>query len=110
MPPKNMISVARNNHMPSDEAPRCCSMSAKRCCSTGFRASAMTALSGKARLLRSGNLVVVVGFPGDLWRLFKIESRRGRRGLPFQTGSAPGVGFGNLSVPHGPQEINHGKE
>ena len=34
-PPKNMISVTRNTHMPSVDASRCCSMLSKWCCSAG---------------------------------------------------------------------------
>src|ERR1700737_2695391 len=110
MPPKNMISVARNNHMPNDEAWRCCSMSAKWCWSAGLCCPTAMGLSANTHLLRSGNVLVVVGFPIDHRGALEIESRRRRRGLPLQTGRPPGIGGGNFTVAHRPQEIDHGQQ
>src|ERR1700737_3548480 len=110
MPPKNMISVARNNHMPNDEAWRCCSMSAKWCWSAGLCCPTAMGLSANTHLLRSGNVLVVVGFPIDHRGALEIESGRRRRGLPLQTGRPPGICGGNFTVAHRPQEIDHGQQ
>src|SRR6266849_8771911 len=107
MPPKNMISVARNSHMPSDEASRCCSMSTKWCLSAGLCCSTAVGLSATAGLLRSGNVLVVVSFPIDDRGMVEVESGRRRRGHPLQAGSAPGIVRGNFSIAHRPHEIHH---
>src|SRR5580704_1995456 len=109
MPPKNMISVARNSHMPSDAASRCCSASTKWCRSSGPCSSTAIGLSLNGHLRGSRDLFVVVGFPSHFWRFLEIKSGWGRRGLPFQAGRSPGVVVGDFSVTHGPQEINHGQ-
>src|ERR1039458_6092178 len=64
-------------------------------------------LSLNVELLRSGNVLVIVSLPRDFRGVIKIESRRRRSRHPFQAGSAPGVGVGNFSVAHRPQEIHH---
>src|ERR1700687_732445 len=110
MPPKNMISVARNSHMPSEEASRCCSMVAKWCFSAGLCCSAAIGLYATAHLLGSWNVLVVVSFPIDNRGFIKIVSRRRRRRHPLQTGSAPGIIGSDFPVAHGPQEINHGQK
>src|ERR1700674_5756518 len=107
MPPKNMISVARNSHMPNDEASRCCSMSTKWCLSAGFCCSTAIGLSAIAGLLRSGNILVVVSFPIDHRGTVKIKSWWRRKSHPLQAGSAPGIVRRNFSIAHGPQEIHH---
>src|SRR5213594_2150315 len=108
MPPKNMISVPRKIHMPSDEALRCCSMSEKWCCKPGVCSRVSGAgLSLNADLLESGQFVVVVGLPGDLWSLVEIESRRRRGRLPLESGGVPGIVVGQFAVPHRPEEIDH---
>src|SRR5580692_11750924 len=109
MPPKNMISVARNNHMPRVAASRCCSASAKWCSSSGPCCSTVVGLSLNGHLRRSGDLFVVVSFPRHFWRFLKVESGRRRSSLPFQTGRAPRVIRSNLPVTHRPQEIDHGQ-
>src|ERR1700730_9214852 len=102
-----MISVARNSHIPSDEASRCCSMSTKWCLSAGLCCSTAIGLSATAGLLRSGNILVVVSFPIDHRGTVKIKSWRRRRSHPLQAGSAPGIVLRNFSIAHGPQEIHH---
>src|SRR5580658_7037588 len=109
MPPKNMTSVARNSHMPSDAASRCCSASTKWCRSSGPCCSTAIGLSLNIHLRGSRNLFVVVGFPRHFWLFLEIESGRRRSGLPLQTSRAPRVIRGNFPVTHGPQEINHGQ-
>src|ERR1700674_6013828 len=107
MPPKNMISVARNSHMPREAASRCCSVSTKWCSTCVPCSYDVIGLSLTLHLRGSGDLFVVVSFPSHFWRFIKIESGRRRRGLPFQTGRAPRVVFGDFSVTHGPQEVDH---
>src|ERR1700736_3870212 len=110
MPPKNMISVARNNHMPNDEAWRCCSMSAKWCWSAELCCATVMGLSANTTLLGGGDVLVVVSFPIDHRGTLKIESRWRRRRLPLQPGRAPGIGGGKFTVAHRPQEIDHGQQ
>src|SRR5271170_5716068 len=109
MPPKNMISVARNSHIPSVAASRCCSASTKWCSSSGPCCSTATGLSLNIHLRGSGNLFVVISFPRHFRLLIEIESGRRRRRLPFQAGRAPGVVADDFPVTHGPQEIHHGQ-
>src|ERR687897_1785757 len=45
-PPKNMISVTRNTHMPSVDASACWPMSSKWCCSFGWCACESCASCG----------------------------------------------------------------
>src|SRR5690242_3808270 len=103
IPPKNMISVTRNTHMPMEEAPLCCSMFSKWCRSSWVARASL--LSDNRDLL--GQLVVVIGLPGHYRSLFKVVSRRRRCRLPFQSGSAPGVVARFLAVAQRPQEIHH---
>src|SRR5438270_1987807 len=103
MPPKNMISVTKNTHIPMLEASRCCSRSEKWWRSTRF---AMTVwLFANRDLLRE--LVVVVGFPGHHWGFFEVKSRRWGGSHPFQPRSGPRIVCGQLSVTQRPQEVNH---
>src|SRR5579864_5152372 len=109
MPPKNMISVARNSHMPREAASRCCSASTKWCSSSGRCCSTATGLSLNGHLRRSRNLFVVVSFPSYFRRFIEIESGWRRRSFPFQARRSPRVIFCDFPVTHGPQEINHGQ-
>src|SRR5208337_824867 len=120
MPPKNMISVTRNSHMPSEAAFFCCCASAKWWSSAGLWAScsivvtgpvvAWLSCNGSLQFLRCWNLVVVISFPGHDRRLLKIKSRRRRRGLPLQAGSVPGIGFSNGPVTQRPEQVDHGQQ
>src|SRR5208282_4657042 len=109
MPPKNMISVARNSHMPRVAASRCCSASTKWCNSSGPCCSTAIGLSLNGHLRGGGDLFVVVSFPGYFGGFVKIKSGWRRRGLPLQAGRAPRVVVGDFSVTHGPQEVHHGQ-
>src|ERR1700752_2525673 len=101
-----MISVPRNSHMPRDAASRCCSTLAKWCRSSGpWTVSTAAGLSLNGYLLGSGDVAVVVGFPGHFRRFVKIEGWRGRGRFPLQPGSAPGIVLSDFSVAHRPQEI-----
>src|SRR5579872_4002760 len=106
MPPKNMISVIRNTHMPMEDASRCCSMSSKWCRSSWVARAWL--LSDNGDLLVK--LVVVVSLPGHDGCLFKVIGRRRRGGFPFQARRSPGVVPGFLPVPQGPQEVHHGQQ
>src|SRR5579871_6341012 len=105
MPPKNMISVTRNSHMPSVAVSRCCSMSAK----WWRRECAANDLSANVRLLalRIGTVAVIVCFPGHHRRFLKIVGRRQRGGLPFQAGGVPGIVAGGFAVTQRPEEVDH---
>src|SRR6185437_1746960 len=106
MPPKNMISVIRNTHMPMEEASRCCSMSSKWCRSSWVARAWL--LSDNGDLL--GKLVVVVGLPGHHRSHFKVVGGwRGGR-LPLQSGRSPGIVARQLAVAQRPQEIDHGQQ
>src|SRR5512146_2795929 len=106
MPPKNMISVTRNTHIPMEEAPRCCSMFSKWCRSSWVATAWL--LSDNGNLL--GQLVVVVSLPGYNRRLFEVVSRWRRGCLPFQARCAPGIIPGFLAVAQRPQEVHHGQQ
>src|SRR6185437_7581856 len=106
MPPKNMISVIRNTHMPMAEASRCCSMSSKWCRSSWVARAWL--LSDNGDLL--GKLVVVVCLPGHDGCLFKVIGGRRRGRLPLQAGRAPGIVPGLLPVAQRPQEVHHGQQ
>src|SRR5512146_2177007 len=106
MPPKNMISVIRNTHMPMEEASRCCSMSSKWCRSSWVARAWL--LSDNGDLL--GKLVVVVRFPGHYRGFVKIVSRRRRCRLPLQPGGAPGIVARLFAVAQRPQEVHHGQQ
>src|SRR5438552_13286122 len=82
-------------------------MSAKWCCWAGLCDPTTAGLSLNRDLLGKIDTAVVVCFPGNVWSFLEIESRRRRRGHPFQSGCAPRVWFGVLAVTHRPQEINH---
>ena len=106
MPPKNMISVTRNSHMPSEAAFFCCWASAKWWSSAG-RVRHVSSLT-IAQRLRFGlwNLVVVVSLPGHDGRLIKIE--RWAEGMVFHSSPAAFHGlFGDRAVAQRPQEVNH---
>src|SRR5690348_15573364 len=103
IPPKNMISVTRNTHIPMEEAPLCCSMFSKWCRSSWVARASL--LSDNGDLL--GQFVVVIGLPGHHRCLFKVVGGRRRSRLPFQSGRSPGVVAGFLAVAQRPQEVHH---
>src|ERR1019366_5834589 len=109
MPPKNMISVLRNSHMPKEAACCCCPISRKWCRSSGLCCSMAAGLSLNRHLLRGWNIGVVVSLPSDDRSFLKVESGGRRTGHPLQPGSAPGIVLRDLAVTHGPQEIHHGQ-
>src|SRR5439155_25238397 len=74
------------------------------CCSTA------TGLSLNRHLRGSRNVFVVVRLPGYFRRFVEIKRWRRRRGHPLYPGCAPWISIRNLSVTHGPQEINHGQQ
>src|SRR5437773_6740866 len=88
-PPKNMISVTRNTHMPSVAASRCCSAESK------WWACAAMALDGTMGLPRPG---VLVGAVGHDRRLLEVLGGGRRGGSTLQAAHAPrvrrGVGTG----------------
>src|ERR1035438_2861845 len=122
MPPKNMISVTRKSHMPSEAAFFCCCASEKWCSSAGLWACSISStpivwglmfagLSCNGRLQRHvGDLVVVISLPGNYGSLIKIKGWRRRGRLPFQSGGVPGIGWGDRSIAQRPHEVNHGQE
>src|ERR1035437_3660066 len=104
MPPKNMISVTTKSHMPSVEASFCCA-SVSNC--TRREGVSVEVWSANFDLLRH-QTGVVVSFVRDYRSFFKVVDRRRRRGLPFESGGAPGVGRSHLAVAQGPDEVDHG--
>src|SRR5690348_14662068 len=116
MPPKNMTSVARNTHMPSLAASRCCARSVK--CSCRECRSTASLMDKAAAPLPSdnaflpenvnvlGQLIVVVGVPGHDGRLGEVVSGRRRGGSPLQPGGVPWVASYALAMTQGPGEIN----
>src|SRR6188768_3937364 len=121
-PPKNMISVTRNTHMPSVDASACCSMLSKWCCRYGWcgawpAPAAWTAtgagycgncsrssLSDNADLMARSVLVGSVRHDG---RRREILGRRRRGNLPLEAARAPRVVPGERRVLQGPGEIDH---
>src|ERR1700690_3777571 len=113
MPPKNMISVPRNHHMPSDAALRCCSSSAKWCRSSGRSACSVcsaTEPSLKRHLFRKRHGLVFISFPGHDRCFLEIKGRRRRSGPPLQAGRAPWIVRRDLAVAQRPQEVRHGQQ
>src|SRR5512146_232931 len=106
MPPKNMISVIRNTHMPMEEASRCCSMSSKWCRSSWVARAWL--LSDNGDLL--GKLVVVVSLPGHDGCFLKVIGWRRRGRFPLQARRSPGIVPGFLAVAQRPQEVHHGQQ
>src|SRR5581483_9260122 len=110
MPPKNMISVMRNTHMPMMDAWVCCSMSAKWCWSAGSCVTTMGGLSLNRNLLGLVDLIVVVGLPGDGRRVGEVEGWRRRRRHPLQSSRIPGIRLGYLAIAHRPEQVDHGQK
>src|SRR5580700_8963372 len=115
MPPKNMISVARNSHMPSDAAFFCCWTVENWCtsaglCSSGSMVVAWLSCNGSLQFLRFRNLVVVISFPSHNRSLVKIECRWRRGRLPLEASGAPWIGIGNRAVAERPEQIDHGQQ
>src|SRR5579859_7338103 len=113
MPPKNMISVMRNTHMPREAASFCCSILSKWCCSMGWCAACSgaswitTVRSDKCCLPFLG---VIVDFFGHDRGYIEIVQRRRRRGLPLQAGCTPGIVACYLAEAQRIQKINHGQQ
>src|SRR6266542_4348075 len=111
MPPKNMISVTRNSHMPKVEVAFCCSRSAKWCFRFGlcWTCSTATWLSGNFNPLRwrRVDLVVVVGFPGHHRRLVEVKCRRRRRSHPLESRGAVGVRPRIRTILQAPDQVDH---
>src|ERR1700722_14662797 len=101
MPPKNMTSVMRKIHMPSVEAPLCCSAVSN--CSRS--ASVCSSLCNFG--LQGTVIVRLMRHERDL---VEIMRGRRRRGFPFQTGGAPWIGPGDRSVFQRPCEIDGGDQ
>src|SRR5262245_27770174 len=104
MPPKNMISVTRNSHIPSDAEFFCWVMSAKWCRSAGL-CSVVAALVCN-RDLRFLDVFVVVGFEVHHRCLVEIECGRRRRSHPLEPSSTPWIVRSRLPVSHRPHEID----
>src|SRR5512138_3771306 len=100
MPPKNMISVTRNSHIPSDAEFFCWVMSAKWCRSAGL-CSVVAALVCN-RDLRFLDVLVVVSFEIHHRCFVEIEGGRRRRRHPLQAGCTPGIIRSRLAVSHRP--------
>src|SRR5581483_4856361 len=108
MPPKNMISVMRNTHIPMTEASICWCMEEKWCCRAGLWVATAGVLSLNGDLLVQ--FVVVVRFPRNGRSLVKVEGLGRRFDHPLQSSRVPGVRFGRLAIAHGPQQVNHGED
>src|SRR6202022_804508 len=113
MPPKNITSVARKSHIPSEAVSRCCSALAKWCSRAGLSCSACSARTGlslKGHLFGQGKVLVVVGLPSDFRRLVEINRRGRRLSRPFEPRGGPGILARQFSVPQRPKQINHGQK
>src|SRR6266536_2765361 len=111
MPPKNMISVPRNHHIPSEAALRCCSTSAKWCrrsgrasCSTG---STTAGLSLKCHLFGQRHALVLVGFLSHDGGFIEVERRRRGRCCPLKAGGLPRIVGCRLAIAQRPKQVNH---
>src|SRR5579862_6367454 len=122
MPPKNMISVTRNSHMPSEAAFFCCCASAKWWSKAGLCASCSIVAvpaaapgvglvcNGSLQFLRRRNLVVVISFPGHNRGLIKIKCWWRRRRLPLEPCRSPRIRARDRAVFQRPEQINHGQQ
>src|SRR5258705_4813866 len=126
MPPKNIISVTRNTHMPRVPASRVAPYSQNGAAALGgfqrvrlLRNSQPTSASLLALQLSvlklfselPDNLHLfrwseLVSFPRNNRRCFKILRWRRRLRPPFETRQVPGVSFGMFSIPHRPDKID----
>src|SRR5687767_3442580 len=126
-PPKNMISVTRNTHMPSVEASACCAMSSKWCWSFGWWAcddSMSCGLPGPWMATRPGRPCVgACEYPSDnsnllarrvLVRAVRHDRRhrevlggRRRGDLPLEPLGAPRVVRRLLALEERVREIDH---
>src|SRR5260221_11611633 len=104
-PPKNMISVTRNTHMPRVDASICCPMLSKWCCRYGWCGVWPCGCSDNADLMARG--VLVRPAPHDR-RGRENLGRRGRGNFPPQPARAPGVGPGERRGLERPNEVDHG--
>src|SRR5258706_3059046 len=102
MPPKNITSVARKTHIPSQEAWCCCSRSSN--CSWTAPASDAGALTEFINFF--GLLFVGVGRVRHARRRVEVVRRRRRRRLPFEPPRLPWVGARDRAVAERPEEIN----
>src|SRR5579864_2262014 len=100
MPPKKRISVARKSHIPRVEASFCCSTS------SNWWRSAKEWLAN-LHLLEDR---IIVGFVSHHGSNVEVLRRRRRGGLPFETGSVPGISGSEFAVPHRPDEVDGGDE
>src|SRR5690242_8984489 len=105
MPPKNMISVMRNTHIPMTEASICWCMEEKWCCKSGLWVAIAGVLSLNRHLLGLVDLVVVIGFPRYGGGLVEVESGWRRGCHPLQSSRMPRIRFRDFAVPHGPEQV-----
>src|SRR5437660_103077 len=98
-----MISVSRKTHMPSVEAPFCCSMSSNWWTSAGWWSVVVAWLWDNGDLLLCA---VMVRLDGNYRGLLEVMSGRRRSGLPFQPGRFPGIVTGYFAIAQRPQQIN----
>src|SRR5438552_2733498 len=117
MPPKNMISVPRNHHMPSEAALRCCCSSAKWCrssgrssCSIARGVSLTRGLSLKRHLFRQRHFLVFVRFPSHFRSFVEVEGWWWRRGPPLEACCLPGIVFCDFAIAQRPQQVRHWQE
>src|SRR5260370_39353871 len=95
MPPKNMISVTRNIHIPSVEASFGCSAVSNGC------SSAL-----EADMLGSFSRIVIGGFVHHGLHVEVVGGWR-RGGLPFQSLGSPWIRWSSLAPFQRPEEIRH---
>src|SRR5579872_2693136 len=106
MPPKNMISVTRNTHMPSVEVSSCCALSSNWCCNSGSCGATIISLSANIHLLLLAG--IIVGRFRHHWLMIKVEGGRRCGGLlPLQALGVPRILRRPGPVPPGPGEVDH---
>src|SRR5260221_3592139 len=103
-PPKNMISVTRNTHMPRVDASICCPMLSKWCCRYGWCGVWPCGCSVNADLMARSVLVRPARHDR---RGREILGRRRRGNLPLEPARAPGVRPGERRVLERPDEVDH---
>src|SRR5579863_1155827 len=105
MPPKNMISVSRNTHMPSVDDSSCCALSSKWCFSPCTCPTKGAPRSAKLHLLLLTG-VVVCRF-GRHRRHIEIECGRRSGGLlPLEALGVPWILRRNRTLPPSPGQVN----
>src|ERR1700759_3503295 len=112
-PPKNMISVSRNSHMPKLAVSRCCSTVTKwwrrydGCASCSSCPVAIAWLSNGRYLVFVLKPLVVVRFVIHNRNLNEILGQGRRLGFPFKASRLPRIVAGNLAVLERPGHVEH---